>query len=175
MPFDVIITSIQVNSLEDSDAVRLVRIPRLYRIIRILRLLRILKLLKLRKTKDKRSQSINNIQDILLNSLFVIYITCLAGCFFFFIPMIRNFEDDSWVWQKDLIDSGPARQFMVAFYWAFQTSLTIGYGDVVPKSLFEKALTVFWMLIGVVQYSYIIGFIINMINEYDRENMVLQG
>ena len=52
---------------------------------------------------------------------------------------------------------------MKSFYWAFQTILTIGYGDVGVGSDFEKLMCIAWMIFGVGFYSYTIGHMTQMI------------
>lgn len=63
----------------------------------------------------------------------------------------------------------------MSFYWAYQTVLTIGYGDVTPKSYQEMILCCAWMIAGVGMNSYLLGNILTMINEYDNENTELQN
>lgn len=99
----------------------------------------------------------------------VLYATYLVSCIWFFVPSFEDFTDTtSWVWNNaDFKEEEPFYQFLVSFYWAFQTLLTIGYGDIVPHNQFERMFAVMWMIFGVGFYSYMIGNIINMINEFD--------
>ena len=61
-------------------------------------------------------------------------------------------------------------KYLVSFYWACQTLLTIGYGDVISKSATERMICIIWMLIGIGFYSWVIGNIIMLINLFDQEN-----
>ena len=116
-----------------------------------------------------------NIKKMVMIILSVLYITHIVSCFFFFMPKMLDFPVKSWVWQKDLIDSDHYEQYLVAFYWALQTILTIGYGDVVPKEVSEQLFACCWMLFGLNFYSYLFGIMYQMINDYDKDNELLQA
>lgn len=62
---------------------------------------------------------------------------------------------------------------MISFYWAFQTLLTIGYGDVVAGNAFEQFMAIIWMLTGIGFYSFTIGNMTQMIIDYDKDNEML--
>lgn len=67
-----------------------------------------------------------------------------------------------------IFSSVESRNFIDSIYWAFVTSLTIGYGDVTPKSDIAKIITV---LFGHFWIFFIIPAIIsNMLNKmiHDR-------
>lgn len=104
----------------------------------------------------------------------ILWVNSLSACIFFFIPSLNDFEKPSWVWDKDLIDAEPITQFKVSFYWSYVTLVSIGYGDVTPKSIPERFFASFWMIFGVGLYSYLIGYVITMIKEYDKEQEEFQ-
>ena len=45
------------------------------------------------------------------------------------------------------------RQYIIAFYWAFTTMTSVGYGDVTPESDAERVYAIFAMMIGVASSS----------------------
>jgi len=97
------------------------------------------------------------------------------ACLWFFQAKLSNFPSDCWVHAEDLIDADPGRQYLVAFYWAFQTLTTVGYGDVTVGTDLEKILAVCWMIFGVGFYSYTIGNMTSMIASFDEDNQELQN
>jgi hyperpolarization activated cyclic nucleotide-gated potassium channel 2 len=70
---------------------------------------------------------------------------------------VTGFPSDSWVIQADLLDSHPLQQYIVAFYWQFQTISTVGYGDISVGNSTERLFATISILIGTGFYSYTIG------------------
>lgn len=70
---------------------------------------------------------------------------------------------------KDLVDSDPIDQYLVAFHWAFQTITTVGFGDVGSNNNTEYVFSSFWMIFGVAYYSYTIGNMTALITSVDEE------
>ena len=49
----------------------------------------------------------------------VVFLTHLAGCFWFLQAKLDDMEPDTWPVRKGLIDEGMMMQYSVAVYWAF--------------------------------------------------------
>jgi voltage-gated potassium channel len=43
--------------------------------------------------------------------------------------------------------------FMDALWWSFQTATTVGFGDIVPVTVYGKAIGILLMLVGVALFS----------------------
>jgi hypothetical protein len=55
------------------------------------------------------------------------------------------------------------------------TTITIGYGDIVPLNTLEKLFTIFVILLGVSFYSYIIGNIIDIMSQFNKKRNKLNS
>ena len=111
---------------------RLARLPRLYRMVRILRMLKMLRIFR-KQSSLSQWMSNMNISVAMIRMLNVlalqIIMVHLMACFWF---LAASFEDnlyDTWVGGRGKVDAKPIIQYFHAFYWAFQTVTTVGYGD----------------------------------------------
>lgn len=140
--------------------VRLARLPRLYKLLRIMRLFKMVRLLKY-------NRNINRLMEVLkMNpaytrmitlTLTVSFLIHLVSCFYYMVVSFNDFEPDTWIVLRGLMDSGNFEQYISAMYWAFQTLTTVGYGDMQGRTNTERLFSIFWILFGVAFYSLTIG------------------
>lgn len=104
----------------------------------------------------------------------VIFITHFVSCIWFMAAKLQNFEPDTWVYRKALLDESMATQYIAAYYWAFQTLTTVGYGDISPMTTPEMIISIFWMLTGVGFYSFTIGNLSNILSNIDKRASILK-
>lgn len=57
----------------------------------------------------------------------------------------------------------PVDNYIVALYWSVMTMSTIGYGDVVPKTQYERVYEIFGMVLGASVYAYMVGAICSIV------------
>ena len=62
---------------------------------------------------------------------------------------------------------------MIVWYFAITTLSTVGFGDFYPISTQEKIVTAFIMIIGVSVFSFMVGNLIEILNQY--KNMHKEG
>lgn len=105
------------------------------KVLRLLRIPRIFKLLRL--TKIMKLDIFNMIGEFesWMKQLFsiaaaLLFLCHLIACFWFSIAKLKGFPPDSWVAEKEYEDKSNAFNYLVSFYWAFQTIATVGYGDI---------------------------------------------
>ena len=75
---------------------------------------------------------------------------------------LYQFNENTWVYKRNITASSPVYQYLVAFYWSVQTVTTVGFGDVGTASIAEMILSVLWMFLGVGFYSFVMGNVSSM-------------
>ena len=150
--------------------VRLMRLPRLYRMVRILRLFKFMKVVKNIKSLNYIFSKIrlNSAMTRLIAMIFVaLFLVHLMACFWFLAAKFEDFSPDTWVARFELQDADHSTQYMHSLYWCFQTLTTVGFGDYPAVTYMERILSLFWMGLGVVFYSFVIGNFSSMIENND--------
>lgn len=108
--------------------------------------------------------------NVLISMIFLVH---LMACFWY---MAATFEDNiyyTWVGQRGIVDAPADYKYFNAFYWAFQTVTTVGYGDFTISTTTEYILALIWMVIGVNVYSFTIGNVSSIIAAMDAKASVL--
>ena len=59
---------------------------------------------------------------------------------------------------------------MILCYFAFTSLSTVGFGDYVPRSNFERVIGAFVLLLGVAIFSYIMGIFIDILTQFKEFN-----
>jgi hypothetical protein len=86
-----------------------------------------------------------------------VVITHLFACFWFLTAKISDFGPETWVARKGIIDEDNFTCYVYSLYWAMQTVITLGYGDIPAVTSWEMGLSLFWMLFGEIFYSFIVA------------------
>lgn len=179
-PFDLISFSMGEKSENSSNnynnLARLLRLPRLYKLLRIFRIIKALR-------AYGNSGLVEKMQDLLqLNSrlfklfkffMYVMVTVHIMACFWHFSAKIVEFEVDTWVMRYQHIDESDIERYLVSFYWAVTTVVTVGYGDIVAVTQLEKVLAVIWMIVGGGFYSYTAGSMSSFLTSIDTRETIL--
>lgn len=104
----------------------------------------------------------------------VFFMVHLMSCFWFLSAKFNDFEYNSWVAVRGIIDHDDGYQYLTSVYWSLQTITTVGYGDIPAKTTTEQVLSVLWMVFGVGFYSFTIGNLSSVIASMDTKNSILK-
>ena len=88
-----------------------------------------------------------------------------------------RFNDNSkinWIYANQLNDVEDYELYITAFYFTVTTIVTVGYGDITAKSVGEKFVAIFLMLIGVIAFSFGTGALASIISSYDSSQVKLK-
>ncbi len=141
MIFDII-ASVPIDAIEVAifgtdfefkmKTLRLARLPRLYRLIRITRFIKISKIFKksaLFEQLDEFFETNTGFGRLMMFIVTVLTCVHIMGCFWYYFAKLDDFNPDTWVVRFGFIDAGNGSLYLASIYWAFQTLLTVGYGD----------------------------------------------
>ena len=123
----------------------------------------------------------------------VLFLNHLVGCFWFLMAKLMDFPETCWVsrqlkgWHTNF-DNNPdfditpylpennyVLWYTMSFYWALQTLLTVGFGDINGKNMPERIFCIIWIICAVSFYSYSIGNVANVISSMDMKDENLEA
>lgn len=132
---------------------------------------------KLLKVARKRAEFSSFVEQNLYNFhqsrlvkivCFCFFINHLAACFWYLLATLEVDVWQTWLGQKDLVDSPSPYQYFNAFYWAFQTTTTVGYGDFSIQTEFEYVFAIFWMILGTNLFTFVVGSVSSLITDLEQ-------
>jgi len=104
----------------------------------------------------------------------LIFTTYVLGAFFFW--WAEATENVSNPWNKHFSDfftmsnPTPLQEMLRSWYFLVTTLSTVGYGDFYATNMLEKVMLIFILLIGISQFSLIVGQFNGLVAEFDKMN-----
>lgn len=101
-------------------------------------------------------------------ALKIIFISHWLACFFWQVGVdCMDTNPVCWITYVDMQDSDPIEQYVTSLYWAFTTMITVGYGDIIPKTTGERMYTMVAMIIASGMFSYTLNSIGTIVSRYN--------
>jgi hypothetical protein len=166
LPLDRLLELLEYgSSAKVLRSTKLLKLLRLTRVLRLLRLIQFEKWLGMRQIKLEQELQLNNAVASIIRMAFpVVLMGHLLACVFHWLVIWqqeRHISPRPSTWLSRLYGSDSVVSTQLAYhsalYWAFTTTTTVGYGDVVPVTDGERLLAMLAMIIGGSTFGYIVG------------------
>jgi hypothetical protein len=109
---------------------------------------------------------ISKLRRFLFATLVFVLVIHTISCIYIFLG---HLDTPNWMTQFGMIDSDPADVYIASFYFICSTIFTIGYGDLLSVSIYERTYNVLLLMIGIMLYSYAISSLSNYVQESDEK------
>ena len=155
------------NSKEGVNGLaRLARLPRLYKLVKLLRIVK--QGGKIRKMASDALKLSMVKERIITFLFFLMIITHVLGCMWFFSARWYNFSPDTWVAKTNYQDESILRKYIYCFYFTITVITTVGYGDMPITTTMEKILAIIIITVGVINFSFAIGSLMSVLENIDN-------
>ena len=165
------------NNLNQSSKYNINKVIKIIRILKWLRLTRIIKL-----AKHFYSQIIPNSSCLISKIIFdqgvfirlfksgiiFLFLIHLTSCLWVYIGQIDEYYTTSWVSTSDLEELEDHEIYIASLYFSLTTIYSIGYGDILSSNVIERAYNCFFMVIGVMVFSFAISSLSTMFLSTDK-------
>lgn len=125
--------------------------------VRLLRLIRIGTVFGVLRRLERLSGSNTAAVRILRLVVVVGLVIQLLNCFWYFIPFVQGFPDDSWPVQEGIVGAGIGTSYLMSLYWVVTVGTSVGFGDIVPGNTEEYVFALFAMIVGASLFAYVVA------------------
>lgn len=164
IPFELIIAVNQDNRLSK------------YRLFKITRLVKVFNAYQKNNLIEKMQDflDLNSRMVKLINFVITTFVGIhIMGCLWYLAAKYEGLEPDSWVVRYGILDEPTHTLYISSIYWAMVTLSTIGYGDILPRTILEKFIAIIWMIFGVGFYSFTVGSLTSLLYSIDSSDSIL--
>eukprot|EP00963_Diacronema_lutheri_P009147 scaffold818_cov388-Pavlova_lutheri.AAC.23 len=126
----------------------------LFRLLQLVRLYRFDALVKFLQYQHKVSLLL---VTFLRNLFYVLFLSNVGACGFYFIARQEGFGSESWIQQGpiDFEEASTAELYIVALYWALSTLETIGFGDYTAITSIEQVWCIIFIFLAMMMIAYV--------------------
>jgi len=138
----------------------------------IVKILKIFKVFTYNKAYDKtidflnRSDFFNNWNGVFFTLLVTLSLTHFCSCFLVFLG--RNIYP-GWIMVRKIQDESFSYIYLTAIYYLMTTLTTVGYGDIIILTTYERIYQIILLIVGTCAYSWILTFISNYIKKMNEQ------
>ena len=81
----------------------------------------------------------------------------ICGCGFYFLGLKNIDKEVNWIKINGLLDVSFQEKYINTFYFSIITMVTVGYGDITPKSSDEKIYVIFMTILSCGVFAYAVN------------------
>ncbi|CAD8198654.1 unnamed protein product [Paramecium pentaurelia] len=141
-------------------------------------LLRVTKVKSMIETIEEVTNPSNNVQTILelFKSIFlVLFVSHFCACLWNLIgEMELDSGQNSWLIAKNITQAEWSTKYIHAFYFSTITTLTIGYGDIVPQTDVERIYVIIMAMVICGLFGYTISSIGNILKQLTEKEQLFK-
>ncbi|EAR99256.2 cation channel family protein (macronuclear) [Tetrahymena thermophila SB210] len=163
------------SSSSSSQQLKFLKLAKISRLYRILKITKLIKMVKYFGNNNKLLDFIQVNSGILrlVNLFFFVFVAVhFIGCMWYYEAKLYDFNEETWVYRKNLLDSDNSTQYLYSIYFVFQTITTVGFGDINAYTNAEIIMTICLMIFGVGFYSSTIGILSSVIQYMDSKQIL---
>lgn len=144
----------------------------IFKLFPLLKLLKLIYYNKQKKRKNNANHSLlffwipTHIRRICSFFFYFVMITHVLGCIWCFVG---SFDYYNWIVKNRLQDESNVNIYFASLYFVLASVFTVGYGDIVSVSYYERGYNIFLMIIGLFLNTYIISSIIILFRKSHKE------
>ena len=152
---------------------------KVYQLLRFIRLIKLFKTFRHNTFTNSINKMISGIDilvkwfNLYMSLLIFISIVHLLSCIFIFLAQL---EFPNWIYVNGYdLDYQKFDIYITSLYYICATVFTIGYGDVVSISIYERFFNIFLLIGGIMIYSFAVSAISNHVQSEDSKTLEFQN
>lgn len=167
VPFDQLLQFVTSTASSSLLTLKLLRTVRLFRLLKLMRLPRLKRAIEAFKMDALNAHVLQTIKSLLI----IIFVTHLVSCGWYFF---YTWDPTGTNWVNELHPDGLTHPYLMSFYWASNTMMSVGYGDTYGVTDSERIYCIAIACLGSVSVGMIIANIQMLTDNYNPRGIKLK-